>query len=194
LLTNLIYFYYLLRTIQTEFEAKILEINVDELISKLNALGAKKIGEKMQKRFVYDFNPKKENSWIRLRTNGAKTTLTIKEIQNDNIDGTRELEISVDDFEKANLILEKLGYVTKGYQENKRISYILDDVEIEIDFWPQIPPYIEIQGKSIAEVERIIKQLGFELSQAISINTTEIYKKYGIDIDSIKELKFERQV
>ena len=179
---------------QTEFEVKILGIDVDKIISKLNTLGAKKIGEKMQKRFVYDFNPKKENYWIRLRTNAEKTTLTIKEIKNDKIDGTKELEISVDDFEKTNLFLEKLGYIAKGYQENKRISYILDNVEIEIDFWPQIPPYLEIEGKSVAEVQRIVKQLGFGVSQVTSMNTMDVYKKYGIDLDSIKELKFEQQV
>lgn len=179
---------------KTEFEAKILEIDVDRIISKLKALGAKKVGEKQQRRFVYDFTPKKENSWVRLRTDGQKTTLTIKETQNDNIDGTKELEISVDDFDKTNLLLEKLGFAHKGYQENKRISYVLEGVEIEIDFWPQIPPYLEIEGKSVDEVEKIIKLLGFELSQATSIHTTDVYKKYGIDIDSIKKLKFERQV
>ena len=84
---------------QTEFEAKILEIDVDKVISKLKSLGARKVGEKMQKRFVYDFTPKRKNSWIRLRTNGEKTTLTIKEIQNEKIDGTKEIEVSVDDFE-----------------------------------------------------------------------------------------------
>ncbi|MCK5084484.1 MAG: CYTH domain-containing protein [Candidatus Pacebacteria bacterium] len=125
---------------QTEFEVKILEINVEKTISKLDVLGAKRIGEKFQKRFVYDFDPQKENSWIRLRTDGTKTTIAIKEIKNDNIDGTKELEINVDDFEKTKLFLEKLGYVAKGYQENRRISYLLDGVEIEIDFGLKFRP------------------------------------------------------
>ena len=176
---------------QTEFEVKILDIDVPKTISKLSVLGAKKIAEKFQKRFVYDFDPPKENSWIRLRTDGKKTTMDIKEIQNDNIDGTKELEINVDDFEKTDLFLEKLGYVAKGYQENRRISYILDDTEIEIDFWPQIPPYMEIEAKSVAKVEMMIEKLGFDRSQATSIDTGKVYKKYGIDIYSIKELKFE---
>ena len=89
-----------------------------------------------------------------------------------------------------NLLLEKLGYLNKGYQENKRISYILNNVEIEIDFWPKIPPYLEIEGKSIEEVENIIKLLGYKTSQTTSINTTDIYKKYGIDIENIRDLKF----
>lgn len=175
---------------QTEFEAKILAVNVDEVIARLNALGARKIGEKMQKRFVYDFVPKIEKTWIRLRTDGEKTTVAIKEIQSNAIDGTKELEIVVDDFEKTNIFLEKLGYSAKGYQENKRVSYVLGTVAIEIDFWPRIPPYIEIEAQSVSEVKAAIKKLGFEVSQATSINTAEVYQKYGIDIAAIKELKF----
>jgi adenylate cyclase, class 2 len=177
----------------TEYETKILEINVDEIIAKLESLGAKKINEKEQKRFVYNFTPKKENSWVRLRTDGKTTTLTIKEIQNDQIDGTKEIEIKVNDFEKTNLLLEKLGYTYNGYQENKRLSYVLNKVEVEIDFWPLIPPYLEVEGKSAKEVEKIIKLLGFEMSQTTSINTIKVYKKYGIDLESIKELKFKNK-
>lgn len=175
---------------QTEFEVKILNIDVNEIKAKLESLGAKFLKEKFQKRYTYDFTPRKEGSWIRLRTDGHKTTLTIKEIHNDQIDGTKELEIIVDDFEKTNLILEKLGYSHKAYQENKRISYVLDGVEIEIDFWPKIPTYLEVEGKSVEDVERVVKLLGFELSQTTSIDTGRVYKQYGIDIDSMKELKF----
>ncbi|MBT3412985.1 MAG: CYTH domain-containing protein [Candidatus Jacksonbacteria bacterium] len=175
----------------TEFEAKILDIDVDTILSKLKSLGAKKIKEREQKRYVYDFFPKKDNSWVRLRTDGEETTLTIKEIQNDNIDGTEEIELEVSDFEKANFLLEKLGYSNNGYQENKRISYVLEGVQVEIDFWPLIPPYLEVEGNSEEEVEKIVKLLGYEISQTTSMNTIKVYKKYGIDLTAIKELKFE---
>ena len=62
-----------------EYECTILEIDT-KFISKLENMGAKKIGEYFQKRYVYDFNPINENKWIRLRTNGIKTTLAIKEV------------------------------------------------------------------------------------------------------------------
>jgi adenylate cyclase class 2 len=71
-----------------------------------------------------------------------------------------------------------MGYINRSYQENKRISYILDDLEIEIDFWPQIPAYIEIEGNSINDVENIVKKLGFNLSETTTINTKKVYKKY----------------
>ena len=70
---------------KTEFETKVLEINVEKIILKLESLWAKFIWKKEQKRFTYDFHPIQKNSWVRLRTDGIKTTLTIKEIENDNI-------------------------------------------------------------------------------------------------------------
>ena len=54
-----------------------------------------------------------------------------------------------------------------------------------------IPPYLEIEAKSVVKVEMMIEKLGFDRSQATSIGVRKVYKKYGIDIYSIKELKFE---
>ena len=122
----------------TEYEVRILDIDVKEIKSKLDKL-AKFECEKKKKRYVYDFIPKQDNKWIRLRTNGSKSTLTIKNLVTSEIDGTQELEIEVDDFDKTNMILKELGYIPRGYQENRRIQYTLNGVEIDIDYWPLIP-------------------------------------------------------
>ena len=96
---------------KTEYEVKVLEVNRDEIVKKLEAMGALLVGEFNQKRYVYDLIPKEEDRWIRLRTNGEKTTLTIKEIKDKNaIDGVFELEVEVGDFDKTNEILNLLGY------------------------------------------------------------------------------------
>lgn len=163
-----------------EYECTILEIDT-KFISKLENMGAKKIGEYFQKRYVYDFNPINENKWIRLRTNGIKTTLAIKEVINKNeIGGTNEIEIEVSDFENTNNILKELGYVARNYQENKRIKYLLDDVNIDIDSWPLIPTYAEIEGKSEEEVKKIIAKLEIDSSKITTMDVTSIYMEiYG---------------
>ena len=76
----------------TEYEVRILDIDVKEIKSKLDKL-AKFEWDHIQKRYVYDFIPKQDNKWIRLRTNGSKSTLTIKNLVTSEIDGTQELEI-----------------------------------------------------------------------------------------------------
>ena len=113
---------------KTEYEIRILEIDKEEMIKRLENLGAKKVGEYEQKRYVYDLRPVEKGKWIRLRTNGLNTTLTYKDIVSNTIDGTKEIEIEVDDFEKTNEFLEKIGFKNRGYQENKRIQYILNNV------------------------------------------------------------------
>ncbi len=65
---------------------------------------------------------------------GVDTTLTIKNIVSSKIDGMEELQLVVDDFEKCNLILNEFRYIPKGYQENRRIHYLLNGVEIDLDF------------------------------------------------------------
>ena len=147
----------------------------------------------IQKRYVYDFIPKENNRWIRLRTNGDKTTLTIKSIVSSEIDGTKELEITVDDFSKTHLILKELGYVEKGYQENRRIQYSYDGVEIDIDFWPKIPAYLEIEGSSEDEVYKVVELLGFEKNDCTSRDVEGIFLDYGHNLDEIYNLKFEEE-
>ena len=177
----------------TEYEVRVLEIDVDAIIDKLEKLGAKKIGDWNYRRYVYDVKPKEEGKWIRLRTNGKDTTLTIKDVVSSKIDGTRELEVEVDDFEKTNLILKELGYIPKGYQENRRRQYILDGVEVDIDYWPMIPTYLEIEGKSENDVYQVLEKLGISKDSATSRDVEGIYLDYGYDLEAIYNLKLEEE-
>ena len=174
-----------------EIEERVLEINPEEIIKKLEAVNATKVGEWNQRRYVYDFNPIRENEWIRLRTNGKSTTLTYKNIEKNSIDGTKELEVEVSDFDETNQLLNVLGYNPKGYQENKRIRYILNSVEVDIDFWPLIPPYLEIEATSVDDIRKIEELLEIDKNKITTLNCQDIYKDiYGINIKEIKELKF----
>ena len=175
---------------EVEIECRILEIEPIEIQKKLKKIGAKKIKDRFMKRYVYKINSTNEHSWIRLRDNGETVTLTVKEIHTEEIDGTKEMEIEVNDFEKTNKILQKLGFVVIAYQENKRISYKFGDVEIEIDFWPKIPPYLEFESDSKDKIEKVVELMGYKMSDTTSLSNLKIYKKYGIDIHSYKELKF----
>lgn len=177
----------------TEFEVRVLEINKDEIIEKLENLNAEFQWDHIQKRYVYDFSPVDKNRWIRLRTNGDTTTLTIKNIVSSEIDGTQELEIEVDNFERCNLILKELGFVPKGYQENRRRQYMLNGVEIDIDSWPLIPTYMEIEGPSEDAVYHTLSVLGIEISNSTSKDVNTIYLDYGYNLEEIFNLKLEEE-
>ena len=183
-----------------EIECRLLEVNVEEFIKKIKLNGAIFVGDWVQVRHIYDFNPVKENSWIRLRTNGVETTLTIKEIHNSQIDGTKELEIVVSNFNTTDELLNKLGYHARSKQENRRIRYMLDDVEIDIDFWPMITPYVEFEAKSEQAIKDLCKKLELDFNTLSTLDVNKLYKHYGVDLtkmpialldEKVKNMKFD---
>lgn len=179
----------------TEYEARVLEVNKEELVKKLTELGAEKTADFDYRRRVYNFNPATDHKWIRLRTNGTKTTLTIKQILDATIDGTKEMEIEVSNFEETDKILNELGYVSHTYQESKRTRYVLDGVEIDIDTWPYIPTYVEIEGKNVKEVESMIDKLNLDKTKQTSIDVQGVFREfYNIDIAKMPVVKFGEEL
>jgi adenylate cyclase, class 2 len=93
----------------TEFEAKILDIDPVQVVQLIIARGGHQAGPTvLLRRYVYDIIPGDESRWLRLRDNGSGSTLTVKEIRHDGIDGTNETEVGVDQFETANDLLGKM--------------------------------------------------------------------------------------
>ena len=174
----------------TEIEVRILNIDKEDLISKLEHNNAKFIGDWLQVRYVYDFKPVDPNRWIRLRTNGITNTLTIKEVQDKTEHGTKELEIEVSSIEVTDKILEKLGYTKRSIQENKRIRYILNDVEIDIDTWPRLNTYVEFEADSLDKIKEVIKILEFDYKDAVTQDAQDIYMSLGYTQEDLNNLKF----
>lgn len=173
-----------------EIEGKILEIDPVSIKERLLKIGASFDGEYSQRRYVFDALPKSAGKWLRLRTNGTSTTLAFKHTKSNEVGGTREIEVEVADFDKAFRIIESIGIKNNGYQENRRVNFTLGEVQISIDEWPLIPPYLEIEGPSKKSVNEVAQKLGYRPEDLVGANTIEIYKKYGIDLEKIKKLKF----
>lgn len=173
-----------------EIEVKILEIDEKRFLNKLQEIGASFIKKQYFKRYVFDTIPQRKGAWIRLRTDGKDSTLTLKEIEHDGIDGTKEFETKIDDFNTTLQILEKSGFKSHGYQENTRVLYRWGPVEISIDSWPGLPTYAEVEGPTRELVESTIEKLGYTQKDLTSENTEKIYARYGIDINTMPVLKF----
>ena len=106
-----------------EYEGRVLNININEVRQKLDSLGAELVARKNYRRYVFNTILAVKDRWIRLRTDGQKAKLTVKEMTNATVDGVREWETAVDDFEATLTMLEKMGIMPKGYQESKRELY-----------------------------------------------------------------------
>ena len=176
----------------TEFEGKVLDIEPVEVAQAILDQGGRRVGAtELMRRYVYDVILGDEGRWIRLRDTGSGSTLTVKEIRHDGIDGTDETEIGVDDFEAANDLLGKLGFTPRSYQENRRTSFLLNDARLEIDEWPLIPPYLEIEADSREEVLRTAALLGYGEADLTGENTVSVYARHGIDLMTRGRLTFD---
>lgn len=174
-----------------EYEAKFTNIDKEKMRSKLKKVGAKLIRpEFLQKRVVFHLPKghelKDARSWIRVRDEGDKITMSLKVIDGDKIENQKEIYLEVNDLKEAESFLITIGCRKKSYQETKRELWMLGDVEITIDEWPFLEPFIEIEGKSEEEVKKACEKTGFNYSKALFCAVGTLYcKKYGISIDVI---------
>lgn len=180
-----------------EIEAKILEISVPDVESTLAKLGAKKTHERLFRSISFDypgFPLDKQAAWVRLRDEGDKITLAFKQRlgvtdlhKGTNDSGMEEIEFTVSDFETAKHFLLKLGLIEKFSQEKKRTTWTKGSVSYDIDTWPRLKPYLEVEGKTWEEVDAAIVELGFTLANKKICSATQIYEMEGIrDKDYIK--------
>ena len=94
--------------------------------------------------------------------------------------------LKVDNFDNAISLLVTIGCVQKSYQETRRELWILDGVEITIDEWPFLEPFVEIEGESEVEVGSVAEKIGFDWSQAKFCSVTNLYEeKYGVSKEVI---------
>ena len=179
-----------------EIEVRFLEINKNVLIGKLIELGAKDRGEAMlEEVIVYDAEMKwpDERRFVRLRKNGDTTLLSYKENKGQTVDSTIEVEFGVANFEKAQLFFEKIGLVCFRRQQKKRHTFTLGEVTIDIDTWPRIPTYVELEGPSEKALKDMATDLGFDWRDAVTKDARWVIEnKYKIPVSTMRWFTFER--
>lgn len=187
---------------QTEIEVKFLNVNHDEIREKLKLMGAKvKYPMRLMRRAMFDYPDRrfqKSNNFqrLRVRDEGDKVTITYKESQPDS-SYDKEVETTVGSFENTRELLESIGLSVHSIQESKRETWHLGNVEIVLDEWPWIHPYIEIEGADEKSVKDIAEKLGFSWENAKHGTVDTIYRlqylgmKEGESIGDITEVKFD---
>ncbi len=184
---------------QTEIEAKFLDIDHDAMREKLVELGATcQQPMRLMRRKNYDYPDghldKEFNGWIRLRDEGNGVTLSYKQLDDRSLHGTKEASVSVNDFGAADQLLLAIGMVQTSYQETRRESWMLDGVQIELDEWPWIKPLMELEGPDEAMVRRIADKLGLQWSDAVHGSVEIAYQaEYDVteqEVDAWQEILF----
>lgn len=180
-----------------EIEAKFLDVDKEGLIAKLKSLGAEDLGEDFLREIIFydkDLKWQKEKKRImRLRKTSKGTFLTFKHDEDGSVAGMKELEITVSDMAKAKMILEEIGLVAYREQEKQRHKFKFGEVIVDIDQWPKIPAYVEIEGPSEEAIKAAAEKLGFEWGKAVfGISGVVIEKYYGIPVYQLRKFKFEK--
>lgn len=183
---------------KTEIEGKWLNVDTDDFRKKLASVGANLINsERLMVREVFDFPDgrlDKINGWVRLRDEGDKITLCYKQLNDRSVNGTKEVNLVVDDYDETVSFLNSIGLESKSVQETKRESWRFGNVEIEIDTWPWIPSFVEIEAESEEDLKKTAELLGFDYSQVLhgSVETAyqAVYDVTEEEIDSWKEIRF----
>ncbi|SRR5258706_9028771 len=176
-----------------EIEIKFLDVKPQEIEEKLQQLGAKKVYDEILEEWLF-----KKPEWlpiggrVRIRKGNHKIELAYKETTKKTSEGNPEIEFAIDNAESAKMFLEKLDVPMVRYQQKRRIHYKLDNVAIDIDFWPLIPPMIEIEGETLEKIKVVAAKLG--LKQETAIDVLQIHQEiYGINLSKVKEMMFTKE-
>lgn len=180
---------------QTEIEAKFLDQDFTLIRQYLEANNARLI-EPMRKmrRVILDFEDHRlqsNNSYVRVRDEGEKITVTYKQFDSLSVDGAKEISLTVDDFEAACNIFEAIGLKISAYQESKRETWELGAVEIVLDEWPWLKPYIEIEGPDEKSIRNVAEVLALDWENAVFGDVTVAYAaEYNVDVAKVGKSDF----
>jgi len=186
-----------------EIEAKFLAVDHDALRLKLKEIGAECVQPmRVMKRQGYDFTDgrlrKEKNGWVRVRDEADKITMSYKQLNNRELDGTHEVQLTIDNFEAACEFLIALGLQRNVYQVTKRESWRLDGLEIELDEWPWAKPYIEMEGPDEASLKDLAAKLDLDWATVCHGSVEIVYQgEYDVsdeDIYSIPVISFDEPI
>ncbi|MBU4456899.1 MAG: class IV adenylate cyclase, partial [Nanoarchaeota archaeon] len=121
---------------------------------------------------------------FRLRKEEDKTFMTYKKkIPHDKIKIRDETEIEVSSFNEAKKLIESLGFKEIKNLKKKRVTYQLHDVKFEFDEYLSkhnfVPLFLEIEARTLDDIYKYIKLLGFSIKDCKHWSTKEIIEHYS---------------
>lgn len=179
-----------------EIEVRFLEVEVPKLVARLQKLGAKDNGAEVLREIIFydpEFRWLKERKRVRLRAANQGTFLTYKHFEKLAATGTTEIELKVSDIVAARDFLIAIGLVAAREQEKKRHTFTFQGVTVDIDTWPGVPSYVELEGTSEADLRRAADALGLDWSQVELRDPLMVLEQhYKLPVSRYKFFTFNR--
>lgn len=189
----------------TEIEVKFLNIDHDEIRAKLRGIEAVCTKPmRLMRRAIIDYPDRRlqtgqNNSFIRVRDEGDMTTLTFKQFQSLSVDGAKEITTIVDSFEDTVQIFEAVGLEVLSFQESMRETWEFRDCSIELDVWPWLNPYMEIEGPDTTALQHLSLLLNLDWNDAVFGDVMVAYRaqyphlQEHQTVGSLPEVKFDAE-
>lgn len=162
-----------------ENEIKVLEVDPDAVMRALDELGAVKVfdGPRVITHFdTADRRLEAESRRLKVtREGGLKLTVT----GGPPGDATNEVKTPVG--ENIYPILAQVGLVPIAAVEARRVSYELGTVDFDLDFFPGIPPFLEVDIGGVSDVAHLLSMVGLSHADQVRMTTPDIFARYGMD-------------
>ena len=172
----------------TETEAKMRFDDLDAIVRRLKAAGAKSIGQRDEVNVFFDTpdsSLRKSGKGLRLRTHTDRKTGRVDYVV--TFKGPRrpgklkirsETEFTVDDPAALKLVFAELGYHPKLTFKKTRRSFSFMDCKVELDQLPHIGSFVEIEGPSARKIMAARKALNMQHEAMITESYASMVAKH----------------
>lgn len=183
-----------------EIEIKILGIDADQVAARLEALGATFLFDGLVKCVHFDREGdaiRSANCLFRLRRwegmagfpskfeicfKGPKTVV-------DGCKVREEIETTVEDADTFEAMMLAMGYHISMDNEKRRRSYEWQGAHVDIDEYPGVPAYMEIEGVDRVMIDRAVDALGLQTHERSTESAEELFVRVWPEVD-FERLKF----
>lgn len=183
-----------------EIEVKILGIDVEAVARRLIEIGARPLFDGVVKCVHFDFKgaPIRETGalfrmrrWEGLEGFPSKVEVCYKGPKT-VVEGCKvreEIEITVADADIFLKMMEKLGLHITLDNEKRRRSYAMGEVHVDLDEYPRVPAYMEIEGPNRAAIDVAIAALGLGDCEVSTESADELFQRLWPEV-GFDKLKF----
>ena len=151
-----------------EIETKVLDIDKNKIVEKILSLNAEKTQET---RLVVDWYRLKgvqegQDPWfLRIRSNSEGKHEVTWKAKSEILGVSRkhkEINFFVENPKELGDLFEEIGLEKYAHQEKDRISFSYKNYSFDIDTYPGMPAYLEIESDSEESIKEAIKLLELE--------------------------------
>lgn len=151
-----------------EVETKVLEVDVEDIHARLEKLGAVKVFDDRLRVDWYRIQGvgEDDNPWylrVRAYSDGqGEITWKGKSKQDTTVRSVEEIHIDDVDPEKAKSLFSAIELERYAFQEKDRMSWTFKNWRFDLDHYPGMPAFLEIEGSSQDHVREAMELLGIE--------------------------------